>query len=102
MRSGYRILWTDHALDELDATVDYLQLKFSRAEISRLATAIESTISNIASNPLMYPESGKASGVRRAVILRFNSLYYRLNSDSESIEIISFFSNRRDPELKEF
>ncbi|HCA58572.1 MAG TPA: hypothetical protein DEP46_11370 [Blastocatellia bacterium] len=56
MRSGYRILWTDHALDELERTIEYLQLNFSDAEISRLAKAIESTIRNVANNPLMYPE----------------------------------------------
>ena len=102
MRSGYRILWTDHALSELERTVEYLQLNFSDAEITRLAKAVESTISNISNNPLMYPESAETNGVRRAVILRFNSLYYRLNNESEQIEVLSFFSNRQNPELKEF
>ncbi len=101
MKSGYRILWSDHALDELERTVEYLQLNFSDAEITSLAKAVESTISNISNNPFMYPESA-AKNVRRAVILRFNSLYYRLNTGSESIEILSFFSNRQNPGLKEF
>ncbi len=102
MRSGYRILWTDHALDELERTIEYLQLNFSDAEISRLAKAIESTIRNVANNPLMYPESTEANGIRRAVVLRFNTLHYRLNNESNHIEILSFFSNRQNPELKEF
>ncbi len=100
MRSGYRILWTDHSLSELERTVEYLQLNFSEAEITRLAKAVESTISNISNNPLMYPESAETNGVRRAVILRFNSLYYRLKNESEQVEVLSFFSNRQNPELK--
>ncbi len=74
MRSGYRVLWTDHALDELDKAVEYLQLNFTDVEIARLANAIESTISHISRNPLMYPESDKSGGIRRAVVLRFNSI----------------------------
>lgn len=33
MRSGYRVLWTDHALEELDNAVEYLQLNFTDVEI---------------------------------------------------------------------
>jgi len=98
MTSGYKVLWTDHALKELEETVEYLELNFSDVEIARLAKLIESTISNITQNPSMYPESSQAGGIRRAVVLRFNTLYYRLNFDNRQIEIVSFFSNRKDPD----
>ncbi|MBK9165776.1 MAG: type II toxin-antitoxin system RelE/ParE family toxin [Acidobacteria bacterium] len=97
MRSGYRILWTDHALEELEKAVEYLQLNFTDAEIARLANAVESTLSHITRNPLMYPETAQAGGIRRAVVLRFNTLYYRVNYDEQIIEVLSFFSNRQDP-----
>ncbi len=102
MKSGYRILWTDHALDELEKAVEYLQLNFTDAEITSLAKAIESTLSHIDRNPSMYPESAKANGIRRAVILRFNTLYYRVNVNEQQVEILSFFSNRQDPNSHEF
>ncbi len=102
MKSGYRVLWTDHALEELEKAVEYLQLNFSDAEIARLARAIESTLSHITRNPSMYPESATANGIRRAVILRFNTLYYRVNRDEKQVEILSFFSNRQDPDSHEF
>lgn len=102
MKSGYRVLWTDHALTELEETITYLQLSFTDAEIARLAKAIELTIGNIARNPTMYPESVEANGIRRAVVLRFNTLYYRLKESDKPIEILSFFSNRRNPESTEF
>ncbi len=102
MKSGYRILWTDHALEELDKAVEYLQLNFTDVEIARLANAIESTLSHITRNPLMYPESAQARGIRRAVVLRFNTLYYRVNRESKQIEVLSFFSNRQDPNSQKF
>ncbi len=101
MKSGYNVIWTDHALSELDLTIEYLLINFSDEEVSRLARSIETTLANISRNPLMYPRSEKSGGVRRAVVLRFNTLYYRVNSDDRCIEVLSFFSNRRDPESLE-
>lgn len=94
MKSGYKVVWTDHALDELRQTVSYLEENFSEREIQRLATKIESTLTLIATQPAMFPESPSRKGVRRAIILRFNSLYYRVKH--RQIEILSFFSNRQD------
>jgi plasmid stabilization system protein ParE len=33
MESGYKILWTDHALKELDKTYDYLKTHFTEREM---------------------------------------------------------------------
>jgi hypothetical protein len=33
MKSGYRILWTDHALDELEKTIEYLEIKISEKDL---------------------------------------------------------------------
>jgi hypothetical protein len=37
MKSGYKIFWTDYAIDELEKTIEYLQLNFSEKELKRLA-----------------------------------------------------------------
>jgi plasmid stabilization system protein ParE len=95
MKSGYKIVWTDHALDELSRTFSYLEQNFSEREIRRLANKIETTLHLITTQPRMFPESTERNGVRRAVILRFNSMYYRVQG--KKIEILSFFSNRQDP-----
>lgn len=102
MRSGYKVLWTDHALDELSRTIKYLELNFSEKEINRLACKIEDVLRNISKHPKLYPESIKQKGVRRAVVAKFNTLYYRLNLDRNRIEVLSFFSNRQDSETLEF
>lgn len=102
MKSGYKVAWTDHAVEELSQTFQYLQLNFSDREISRFAKKIESALGNISKYPNLYPESSKQKGVRRAVIGKFNTLYYRISSDKDQVEILSFFSNRQDTEKLEF
>ncbi len=95
MKTGYKVVWTEHALGELRQTVSYLELNFSEHEVQQLANKVESVLGLIATQPSMFPESSRRKGVRRAVILRFNSLYYRVKD--RQIEILSFFSNRQDP-----
>lgn len=95
MKSGYKVLWTDHALEELASTVAYLELNFTDREIKNLANKIETTLRLISTNPEIFPEYEVDSGIRRVVVAKHNTLYYRLNGTN--LEIMSFFSNRQDP-----
>ena len=96
MKSGYKILWTDHALSELKNTIEYLEENWTKRELKNFSQELDHTIELISKNPELFQNSKKKKNVRRAVVARFNNLYYRLNEDS--IEILSFFSNRQDPD----
>lgn len=98
MKNGYKVLWTDHALNELEKTIEYLEINFSEKELKRLAEKIESVTELISQNPKLFPKSDK-EGVYRVTILKFNTMYYRLHDDI--IEILSFFSNRQNPKKRE-
>ena len=99
-RDGKKIVWTDRAESELAQTLRYLTENFSNREVSRLAENIESTLKIIIAHPKLFPASIKRKNVRRVVILRFNTMYYRVRRDK--IEILSFFSNRQDPKKNKF
>lgn len=94
MKSGYKIHWTDNALDELAQTIGYLEENFTDKEIRRLALKIESTTELISQNPNIFPKSDSKE-VYKVVILKYNTLYYSVKEDS--VEILSFFSNRQSP-----
>ena len=95
MEKGFEILWTDLALEELSETVEYLKREFSQKEIDNLGDEIERISSIISQNPNIFPNSDRLK-TRKAVILKFNTLYYRIMNDK--IEIVSFFSNRQSPD----
>ena len=95
MKSGYKILWTNHALDELSATYEYLEHNFTEKELYRLSLEIEKVLELISKTPGLFPVS-EFKGVRKVVIKKFSTIYYREKNDA--IEIVSFFSNRKNPE----
>ena len=99
MKNGYKILWTDHALDELKSTLEYLEENWSEKVIKKFVYKLEYTISLISKNPKIYPISNKKN-VRRAVLERLISIYFRING--ETIEILSLFQNRRSPKKNKF
>ena len=95
MEKGFEILWTDLALEELSETVEYLKREFSQKEIDNLGDEIERITSIISQNPNIFPNSDRLK-TRKAVILKFYTLYYRIINDK--VEILSCFSNRQSPD----
>jgi len=99
MKSGYRIEWTNHALKELTETFEFVANNWTEKELHKLSLKIEKTLELISKNPEIFQKSHAKKDVRRTVVTKHNSLYYR--SNDETIEILSFFSNRKNPKRLE-
>jgi plasmid stabilization system protein ParE len=98
MKNGYKILWTDNALKELEKTIAYLEENWTEKELRKLAIHLEKTLSLISQNPYIFQSSETKKDIRRTVILSLNTLYYRVSENT--VEILSFFSNRQNPEKR--
>ena len=98
MKNGYNIFWTDFALKELENTIEYIEQNWSEKELKNLAEKLEETLNLISKNPDIFQVSEFKKDVRRVVVLKFNTIYYRLNNNQ--IEILSFFSNRQEPDKR--
>lgn len=95
MKSGYSVFWSDLASNELQETLQYLEENFSEKELVRLSNELEQILSLISINPKLFPSSSKKKNIRKIIILTYNTMYYKVSNNS--IEIISFFSNRQKP-----
>jgi plasmid stabilization system protein ParE len=96
MRSGYKVNWTAQAKKELDKTYRFLIENWTNKEIEKLSLEVEKTISLIAENPKLFQITDEKN-VRRAVILKLNSMFYYIDNESKTVTIISFFNNRKEP-----
>jgi len=79
MKSGYKIYWTDYALNELEKTIEFLEENWTEKEIRKLVLNLEETISIISRNPFIFQVSEIKPEIRRAVILRYNTFTTEFN-----------------------
>jgi plasmid stabilization system protein ParE len=98
MINGYKIYWTEFALTELEKTIEYLKENWSDKELENLALDLEKTLSLLSHQPTLFQVSDIKKDVRRVVVSKFNTLYYRMNGNK--VEILSFFSNRQHPKRR--
>ncbi|MDV6168895.1 type II toxin-antitoxin system RelE/ParE family toxin [Flavobacterium sp. DG1-102-2] len=94
MANGYKILWTDHAMNELSNTIEYLEENWTKRDLKNFANKLNNTVDLLSTNPYIFQKS-ESTGIRRAIVAQHNTLYYRLND--EVVEILSFFSHRKNP-----
>ena len=98
MKSGYKILWTDHAIAELKETLEYLENNWTERELRRFSAKLDHTIELISKSPEIFPTSFEKKNIRKAVVEKHNNLYYRINKNT--IEVVSLFSNKKNPYKK--
>ncbi|MCB0396376.1 MAG: type II toxin-antitoxin system RelE/ParE family toxin [Flavobacteriales bacterium] len=95
MKSGCEVIWTDEAYKNLNNTLTYIEGHWSEKELRKFARLLEKQLQLISQRPLIFPEAFKHKDVRRAVLSRQTTIYYKVKSDS--VEILSLFDNRQDP-----
>ena len=98
MISGYKIQWTDHAISELKETIEYLENNWTERELRTFSAKLDHTIELISKSPEIFPASFEKKNIRKAVVEKHNNLYYRINKNT--VEIVSLFSNRKNPKKK--
>lgn len=96
MESGYKILWTEHAFNELKETYAFLEAHWTARELTRLSVELERVLMLISNNPRMFALSDQTN-VRRVPIRKLNMLYYRVIEKEKTVQILSFFNNRQNP-----
>ncbi|KAA3650981.1 MAG: type II toxin-antitoxin system RelE/ParE family toxin [Bacteroidetes bacterium] len=80
---------------KLDNLFDYLIQNWSIGVKKDFVVKLESSIEIIKNQPEIFPESKKGKGLRKCVITKQTSLYYRFNS--KRINIITIFDSRQHP-----
>ncbi|TMU54851.1 type II toxin-antitoxin system RelE/ParE family toxin [Flagellimonas algicola] len=98
MTSGYKILWSNHALSELKQTLNYLETKWTVKELRAFSSKLDHVITLISKDPNLFPVASTKKLIHRAVVDKNNTLYYCV--EKEVVQIVSLFSTRQDPDKK--
>ncbi len=95
------IVWSPAAEKDLENISEYLNNKWNSKVALSFINKIEKSTLLISNNPRIFSLINKKLGIRKCVVTKHNSLFYRENS-SNRIEIIRLFDNRQHPKKLTF
>jgi len=98
---GFKVVWTNKALDTFAQNIAYLQEKWTEKEVNAFSNKVNDILSAIREQPLMYRKSEKLSNVHIGLIVKQVSLVYRVKPRKKEIELIAFLDNRQDPKKRQ-
>jgi len=98
MVSEMEVIWSAKARITFYKVLDYLENNWNRREIVKFNKRTEVILQAIKRNPGIFPLSQKQMKIRKAIVDKNNSLFYKVDERNERIYLLTFFDNRQNPE----
>ena len=100
MKNTYSVFWSSEALKNMESIFLYLEENWTQRELRKFAKLLDKQIKLIQSNPFLFEKSDKSIDVRRSVLNKLITIYYRVRFSE--IQILTLFDNRQNPEKLNF
>lgn len=91
------VLWSDEAKQTFDHNIEFLLDQWTEREINNFISATNEKIKNIKLNPKIYKKSEKHRSIRKCVINKNVSLFYKYFPRKGEVILLSFWNNRQNP-----
>lgn len=95
-----KIYWSPAAEKDLNNTLNYLQENWSKRTLIKFINKVDDLTALIAEDPKLFPLINKDLGIRKCVITRHNTIFYRVSN--EKLEIVRLFDTRQHPSKLKF
>jgi plasmid stabilization system protein ParE len=93
MQSGYKLFWSDRALNDLQNIIVFLSEKWTQKEIRNFARRLDKRLELISGNPRLFPKTAKRKNMRRSVLTKHTVIYYEMTEIS--VTIVTLFDPRQ-------
>jgi plasmid stabilization system protein ParE len=90
-----QIIWSPLSENDFESILDFLQINWDDKVVERFIEITFSSVSQISNNPKQFPLIYKTKKIRKCVLTKHNTLYYRDRKDC--IDILRIYDNRQDP-----
>ena len=90
-----KVVISKTAEKKLEKLFEYLIKEWSVKVKKDFVEKLDSSIEIIKSQPEIFPESKKGKNLRKCVVTKQTTIYYRYNS--KRINIVTLFDTRQDP-----
>lgn len=95
------IEWSELSEADFKSILLYLQINWDNKVIQDFIETTSTCINQISQNPKQFPIIQKQLSIRKCLLTKHNTLFYRELKDK--VEILRIFDNRQDPrKLKYF
>lgn len=92
------IIWSAKAKITFFNVLDYLKMNWTTKEIIKFNLRTEIVLNAIKRNPGIFPISEKHKEIRKAIIDKNNSFFYKVDLYNNKIYLLTFFDNRQNPD----
>ncbi|WP_083631304.1 type II toxin-antitoxin system RelE/ParE family toxin [Labilibacter marinus] len=100
MRMSKQIVWSPSSEHDFAGILNYLSRKWNNKVALQFINKTTFLLNQIAENPKQFPVIYKSLKIRKCVLTKHNSLYYRTNR--KHIEILRIYDSRQDPQKLTF
>jgi plasmid stabilization system protein ParE len=94
------IIWSPLSENDFANILDYLDKNWEHKVASNFIELTENIINQISINPRQFPICYKKKKIRKCVLTKHNSLFYR--DGKTHIEILRIYDSRQDPNTLTF
>ena len=94
------IIWSPASEKDFEAILEYINTRWNRRVILRFINKVDDTIGLISENPKLFPLINEELQIRKCVITKQNTLFYR--EVKQNIEVVRLFDSRQDPKKLNF
>jgi plasmid stabilization system protein ParE len=94
------VIWAPSAESDLAAILDYLNTNWDSKVSLNFIDLTENVVDQISVNPKQYPVIYKRKRIRKCVLTKHNSLFYR--ESRSQVEILRIYDTRQDPDTLRF
>jgi plasmid stabilization system protein ParE len=94
------IIWSPLSENDFANILDYLDKNWEPKVASKFIELIENNINQISINPKQFPICFKRKRIRKCVLTKHNSLFYR--DGKTYVEILRIYDSRQDPNTLTF
>ena len=97
-----KITWSPESIDTYVSIMEYLEEKWTEREIDNFIARVDEKLNILKQQPLIGRISSKKKKTYRTLIDKHTTLVYRYKPVKQEIELITFWSNARNPKKYNF
>ena len=95
-----QVIWSPQSENDLSSILEYLQEHWEKQVLNKFIDIVDEVVKQISLNPKQFPIIQKQRKIRKCVITKHNSLYYR--DRKGFVDILRIYDNRQDPRKLKF